>query len=325
MNSSSSKKSIVIQGIPLPYINAIRRILLSDIPCCAIDTVEFIENNTPYRDEYLAHRIGLLPIRSSNSSSSSSSVNDDDVFLSLNVAVPKTSTTPKTVTSGDFFIVGSPAAAVPFSERDTTTAVVLEQEAAAAPPVSEDGSRLSSTPPPAMSPMPLLVHDDIPIATLGPGQALHLRAYLAFGTAAQHAKWSVVSAVEYKIIPTITITSDRLLLLQNPAVEEEDIEDIASIVRSCPAGVFGTNSSSNGGLEVQNPAACVFCKRCLTTAGPGELSIAPLPATAAATNVMLTVRSIGQYSPEQCLALAYNILREQILSVADYLLLPKKQ
>lgn len=49
--------------MPLPYSNALRRICLNGIPVFAIDTVDIIENSSVFADEALAHRLGLIPIK----------------------------------------------------------------------------------------------------------------------------------------------------------------------------------------------------------------------------------------------------------------------
>ena len=44
------------------YANAIRRIATGSVPTFAIDKVTFYENSSSIFDEYIAHRIGLVPI-----------------------------------------------------------------------------------------------------------------------------------------------------------------------------------------------------------------------------------------------------------------------
>ncbi|MGC8676401.1 MAG: DNA-directed RNA polymerase subunit D [Candidatus Micrarchaeia archaeon] len=49
-------------GIDTATANALRRIATGSVPTFAIDTVTFYENTSAMFDEYIAHRIGLIPI-----------------------------------------------------------------------------------------------------------------------------------------------------------------------------------------------------------------------------------------------------------------------
>ena len=46
---------------PISLLNSFRRILLSEIPTYTIDTILVEINNTCYNDEFLAHRLALIP------------------------------------------------------------------------------------------------------------------------------------------------------------------------------------------------------------------------------------------------------------------------
>lgn len=52
----------VIEGVNVPFINAIRRICTVEVPTIAIETVEIIKNDAKIFDEALAHRMGLIPL-----------------------------------------------------------------------------------------------------------------------------------------------------------------------------------------------------------------------------------------------------------------------
>jgi len=55
--------SVKLKGVPLQYANALRRVCLNGVTVFAIDTVDIIENSSVLPDEGLAHRLGLIPIK----------------------------------------------------------------------------------------------------------------------------------------------------------------------------------------------------------------------------------------------------------------------
>lgn len=53
----------LIKGTTIAFMNTLRRTIMKDIACLAVDEVTFYENDSVIFDEMLANRLGLLPIK----------------------------------------------------------------------------------------------------------------------------------------------------------------------------------------------------------------------------------------------------------------------
>lgn len=62
---SNEPREIVflLSGVDISVANALRRIMLAEIPTMAIDIVEVAKNSTALPDEFIAHRLGLIPLK----------------------------------------------------------------------------------------------------------------------------------------------------------------------------------------------------------------------------------------------------------------------
>lgn len=52
----------IIEG-ELSFVNALRRTITENVPVLAIDTIEFSKNDSVLYDEIIAHRLGLIPLK----------------------------------------------------------------------------------------------------------------------------------------------------------------------------------------------------------------------------------------------------------------------
>jgi len=50
-------------GVDASIANALRRILIAEVPTMAIENVYVFQNTSVIQDEVLAHRLGLIPIK----------------------------------------------------------------------------------------------------------------------------------------------------------------------------------------------------------------------------------------------------------------------
>ena len=97
IDQNEQKISVKLQGMPLQYANALRRICLNGVPIFAIDTVDILENSSILADEGIAHRLGLIPIKT-EFSSIDSNIESDKVMLTLDSG---DTTETRTIFSGD--------------------------------------------------------------------------------------------------------------------------------------------------------------------------------------------------------------------------------
>jgi len=185
--------------------NALRRIMIAEVPTLAIDLVEFSANSTVLNDEYIALRLGLTPIRYQPPDSMKGG-DCHGAFLphrecvcyercprcsvefELDVHFDKVNPTrsedevlaPLTITSRDLK-----------SNNDCVTpAHFLNQD-------EQDESQ----------------DDGIAIVKIGPGQHLKLKAIARMGISKEHAKWCPVAVVTYRFWPILTINETQCLQL----------------------------------------------------------------------------------------------------------------
>lgn len=151
ISKDNQKIAIKLKGVPLQYANALRRVCLNGVPVFAIDTVDIIENSSVLPDEGLAHRLGLIPLKTDLSRfnepskcdcKSETGCSNCRVMLVLD--------------SGD----------------SDVTRTILSNELS-----SEDETVKA-------------VSDKIPIVQLAPGQRIKIECYARLGRGTEHAKWN---------------------------------------------------------------------------------------------------------------------------------------
>ncbi len=61
--SRNNKVSFIIEDITPAIANTVRRLVTDEVPTMAIDTVNIVKNSSAMYDEMLAHRLGLVPLK----------------------------------------------------------------------------------------------------------------------------------------------------------------------------------------------------------------------------------------------------------------------
>jgi len=97
INENEQKVSVKIKGIPLQYANALRRICLNGVPIYAVESIDVLENSSVLADEGVAHRVGLIPLKTELSASKDGNENDK-IMLTLDSGILDET---RTILSGD--------------------------------------------------------------------------------------------------------------------------------------------------------------------------------------------------------------------------------
>ena len=85
-DADGDRATFTLTGARSGIANAMRRAISSSIQCFAIDRITFYENTSAMFDEYMAHRIGLVPI-----TTPSSGYNEkDEILFTLEATGPAT-------------------------------------------------------------------------------------------------------------------------------------------------------------------------------------------------------------------------------------------
>jgi DNA-directed RNA polymerase II subunit RPB3 len=181
--------------------NTIRRIMIAEVPTLAIDLVEYHHNSTVLNDEYIAHRLGLLPLRYQ---ASDSIVGDDCTKQFLNhrecdcyehcrkCSVDLTLDVSYHVKDEDDVVT-----TMTVTSRDLQSLNEFVQPAHFLSHAEQDEAQ----------------DEGIAIVKIGPGQRLALKAIARVGIGKEHAKWSPVAVATYRFWPDIHINEEQMATL----------------------------------------------------------------------------------------------------------------
>lgn len=106
-----------LKNVPVAFVNALRRILLSDIPTVVIRDVQILNNGTRMIHEMLRHRVEMLPVNVR--STEAEAIRDTKIELRI-----ENNQAEQTLTSDDFVITG-PRKNVLLHDRELDTPMLF--------------------------------------------------------------------------------------------------------------------------------------------------------------------------------------------------------
>ncbi|KAJ4829796.1 DNA-directed RNA polymerases II, IV and V subunit 3 [Turnera subulata] len=261
--------------------NALRRVMIAEVPTMAIDLVEIEVNSSVLNDEFIAHRLGLIPLTSERAMSMRFSRDCDACdgdgqceYCSVEFRLSAKCLGDQTldVTSKDLY--SSDHSVVPVDFPDSTGYDSPEQRG-------------------------------IVIVKLRRGQELRLRAIARKGIGKDHAKWSPAATVTFMYEPEIHINEDMM--------ETLSLEEKQSLVDSSPTKVFDIDPNTQKVVVVDAEAYTYddeVLKKAEAMGKPGIIDI-----RAKEDSFIFTVESTGAIKASQLLLNAIDVLKQKLDAV----------
>jgi DNA-directed RNA polymerase I and III subunit RPAC1 len=303
-------------GVDASFANALRRILLADVPTIAIEHVYMWNNTSIVHDEVLAHRLGLVPLNVDARLFDEMEPGEDPtdrntlVFrLAVTCGKMKSNKKSNIDVSPEDSVVVNP-------ELDEAAAAANRKTAIETPgrPYTKHvySSDLVWVPqgdqeeqfPNGIKP----VHDDILLAKLRPGQVIELEAHAHWGTGQNHAKYSPVATACYRLMPRIELVKP---------VYDELAEELVNLYEPGVFDLVKTDSSDPGGKRVKaravNPYACTMSRNFMRNPTLAEsIKMSRVP-----NHFIFSVESVGMMSPAVLVAEALRVLQQKCLRLSE--------
>ncbi|KAF3622591.1 DNA-directed RNA polymerases II, IV and V subunit 3 [Capsicum annuum] len=259
--------------------NALRRIMIAEVPTIAIDLVEIEVNSSVLNDEFISHRLGLIPLTSERAMSMRFSRDCDACdgdgqceYCSVEFYLRVKCLSDQTL--------------------DVTSKDLLSSDHTVVPVDYSDG-------------LDNATNKGIIIVKLRRGQELRLRAIARKGIGKDHAKWSPAATVTFMYEPEIYINEDMM--------ESLTLEEKQELVDSSPTKVFAIDPE-NKQVIVVDPEAYTYddevLKKAEAMGKPGLVEI-----HAKEDSFIFTVETTGAVKASQLVLNAIEVLKQKLDAV----------
>jgi len=265
-----------LEGVDASFSNAIRRVCIAEVPTLAIDLVEVLENSSVLCDEFISHRLGLIPIVSTVAKEMSfpyeTTLDEESGRTEIEFELTAKGSSDQTydVTSGhltsfDKRVFPVKHASLDENNPDPTKAGIL-------------------------------------VVKLRKHQEVKLRCTARKGIGKDHAKWSPVATAVFRYEPVIDI--NRALM------DTLNVSEKRSFVESCPGRLLRYDEESDS-VQVEKNAAYSYdgeiMKKADDLGKPGLVNIRPNM-----NKVNFTIETTGALPPEEVVHQGLEILKTKL-------------
>lgn len=324
-----------IIGVDVSFANALRRIMIAEVPTIAIEHVYMWNNSSIVHDEVLAHRIGLVPINCDPRLFDDFLGEDDEatdrntIVFRLKVSCGRSKAEDERNEKQRKIIESSKNNNE--SDRGNDDSVMGQEELDS---VARDAAKLHQANNPNAADIAAAietpgrpytkhvyssdlewvpqgdqeerfvqgirpVHEDILLAKLRPGQVIELEAHGRRGVGKDHAKFSPVATASYRLMPQVELLEP---------VYDELAEELVNLYEP---GVFKLVNCSPAEAPhrvkavVYNPYACTMSRNFMRDPILKEcVKITRIP-----NHFIFSIESVGMMKPGVILAEALRVLQ----------------
>jgi len=275
----NSQMTFTLSGTDISVANALRRVMISEVPTLAIDLVEIEVNSTVLNDEFIAHRLGLIPLNS---------VRVDDFVFARDCDC--SSTCSKCSVKLTLQVVCT-------EERMNVTVEHLESSDSRVGPVmcEHEGAGAENQ-----------------IVKLRRGQELKLTAIAKKGVGMEHAKWIPTCCAVYRIEPAIHINRAKM----NDLSDKNRMEFVDSCPTG--VYVFDNVRKDVKVAKPENCMycnECVLAGRHLMKESSGGIQDDLVAIKTVSDRFHFTIESTGALPPEKILLTAISILSSKLVTI----------
>eukprot|EP01012_Entosiphon_sulcatum_P003628 TRINITY_DN11214_c0_g1_i1.p1 TRINITY_DN11214_c0_g1~~TRINITY_DN11214_c0_g1_i1.p1 ORF type:complete len:332 (+),score=70.86 TRINITY_DN11214_c0_g1_i1:33-998(+) len=270
------------RNVETSLANSLRRVMIAEVPTLAIDMVYVEQNTSVLHDEFLSHRLGLIPLNSASAK--------DMKFV----------TECNCLAGCDLCTVELYLHAVcpPDQERLLVTSrdLLPKDPNCVVRPVEYPEDSVSCD-----------VTGGVLLVKLTRGQEVSVRCIARKGIGKEHAKWQPAATVVCAFLPDVRLNQDLV-----NSLDERRKKEWAAV---CPRNVFKFDEKTHK-VEVENAAACIFCGECEVKAEDLKVdhmvSVKQLRSKNGTFNFHFTVEATGAIPPEEIVLQATGVLRQKL-------------
>ena len=285
----------VLQHTDTSVANALRRTMIGETPTMAIDLVTIFKNSSCLHDQFLAHRLGLIPLAHAQGLAGLSRfqwLHETELDLEDPRVTVAFHLNEKCPDDQESFVVTSKH----LKSADPDVFPVHYSNDREADETSDDGIR---------------------IVKLARGQEVVIECRARLGRGKEHSKWSPVCGCSYAFQPIIYLNDDALDMLDDVQKQE--------FVGSCPKKVFAIEQGKDGQehVKVDKLEESMFCDECV--AKSDELKEAPeadplVNVSMDQEHFTFTVETNGSLKPEEVVTSACTELVQKFAELNNSIL-----